>query len=141
MNEILTQLMAALIPIFGTILTALVSWAALEFAKYIKTKTKNELAYNAVATICDATETTVAKFNQTVIPELKKRAADGKLSRSDINEVKKMAMIEVKKQIPDAIDAAARMSVNSITDLITGKIEKAVGESKSNLASILTARR
>ena len=130
MDEFLATMTTALVPILGTVITALVSWGAVELTRYIKTKTKNEAAQNAIALICDAAETTVAKFNQTVIPILKEKAADGKLTKADIIAVKEAAMLEVKKQIPAVVDSAAKMSVTSINELIAGKIEKAVGERK-----------
>ena len=130
MDEFLATLTTALVPIIGTLLTALVSWGTVELTKYIKTKTKNETAHNAISVICDTVETTVAKFNQTVIPALKEKAADGKLTQADMSAIKQTAMREVRNQIPAAVNIAAHMSVLSVTELISGKIEKAVGERK-----------
>jgi len=121
----------ALIPGFGTILTALVFWGLFELTRYVKTKTKNEAVNDAVLHVCDTVETTVRELEQTLVPQIKKAAADGKISGEEARELKEVALRKVKDQIPEKIAKTAEMAVNSVDKLIRAKIENAVFELKT----------
>jgi len=118
-------------PVFGTLLTALVSWGAIEFTKYVRSKTKSEVANAAISQICHIAKTTVAELNQTMVSEMQKAAADGKITKDEARILKTMAVRKIKDQIPDAVERAAKLSVNSVSVLIDGEVEKAVGEAKN----------
>ena len=117
-------------PVLGTVVTGLVSWGIIELTKYVKTKTKNEMANNAVSQICQTVKTTVAELNQTIVPEMQKAATDGKITKDEARNLKNTAIEKINKQIPGAIEQAALLSVNSVSALIEAEIEKAVGETK-----------
>ena len=118
-------------PVLGTVVTGLVSWGVVELTKYVRTKTKNEMANNAVSQICQTVQTTVADLNQTMVPAMQKAAVDGKITKEDAIVLKNLAVEKINKQIPGAIEQAALLSVNSISALIEAEIEQAVGEAKS----------
>lgn len=117
-------------PVLGTIAMGLVSWGAVEATRYIKTKTKNEMAHNAVSQICQTVKTTVAELNQTIVPKMQAAAADGKITKDEAIILKTMALTKINKQIPGAIEQAALLSVNSVSALIDSQVEKTVGEAK-----------
>jgi hypothetical protein len=117
-------------PVLGTIMTGLVSWGAIEITKYIRTKTKNEAAHNAISQICHTVETTVVELNQTMVPAMQKAATDGKITKEEAEELKDLAMERINNQIPIAMKQTANLAVNSVSALISGEIEKAVGEAK-----------
>lgn len=131
MESMLAILAGAFAPILGAIATGLVSWGAIEVTKYVKAKTKNEAANDAISHICHTVETTVANLNQTLVPALQKASADGKLTANDADYLKAAAIQSVKNQLPTAIENSARLAVNSVNDLVEAKIEQAVGEHKS----------
>lgn len=131
MESMLAVLAGAFAPILGAIATGLVSWGAIEVTKYVKSKTKNEAANDAISHICHTVETTVASLNQTLVPALQQAASDGKLTAKDGSMLKKIAMNKVRSQLPTAIENSARLAVNSVNGLVEAKIEQAVGEHKS----------
>lgn len=131
MDEIIAQVVTAFAPVVGLILASLVSWGTVELTRYVKSRTKSEAALSAVKQICAAADLTVAKINQKIVPALKQKSADGKLTDGDISYVKDIAMKEIRQQIPVAIKAAAHLSVESVTTLIENQVEKSVGEQKA----------
>lgn len=127
-------------PVLGTIAMGLVSWGAVEITKYIRTKTKNEMAHNAISQICQTVQTTVAELNQTMVPAMQKAAVDGKITKEEAGELKDLAMERINNQIPAAIKQAAKLAVNSVSVLIEAEIEKTVGEAKSTERPLSTIR-
>ena len=128
---ILGALTQALIPVGGAIITTLVSWGLLEAKNYIKSKTQNETVNDAVGHVCHTVETVVADLEQTVAAGYKNMNTDGKLTKDQATALKNIAMDRVKNQIPQAIADTAALAVNSLEELISSKIEKAVLEMKS----------
>jgi len=117
-------------PVLGTIVTGLVSWGVVELTKYVRTKTKNEMANQAISQICQTVQATVADLKQTMVPAMQKVAADGKITKEDATVLKNLAVEKINKQVPKAIEQAALLSVNSVSALIEAEIERAVGETK-----------
>ena len=130
MENFLAVFVSSFAPVLGTLMVALVSWGTVEATKYIRTKTKNEIAHNAISQICDTVKTIVSELNQTVVPAMQKAAADGKLTKEDAITLKNMAVMKINEQVPIAIEKAAALAVNSIPALINAEVEKAVGEAK-----------
>ena len=130
MEAFFAVFVGSLAPVLGTIMTGLVSWGAIEATKYVRTKTKNEAANDAISHICHTVKTTVAGLNQTMVPALQAAAADGKLTKADGEMLKNAAVQQVKYQIPAEVEKSAKLAVNSVNDLIDAKIEQAVGEQK-----------
>ena len=130
MEAFLAIFASSFAPVLGTVMVGLASWAGVEATKYVRTKTKNEAANDAISHICHTVQTTVADLNQTMVPALQKAAADGKLTRADGKTLKTIAFGKVKDQIPTAVEQSARLAVTSVNDLISAKIEQAVGEGK-----------
>lgn len=133
MEEFFALFVNSFAPVLGTAMTVLVSWGTIELTRYVRSKTKNETANAGVKRICDMARTTVAELNQTLVPAMRKVAADGKLTQADAAYLKKLALEKVKKQIPIAIEQAANLAVNSISALAEAEIEKAIGETKGGL--------
>ena len=128
---ILGALAQALIPVGGTIIITLVSWGLLEAKNWIKSKTNNEKVNDAVGHVCHTVETVVADLEQTVAKYYKENNEDGKLSKDQAKALKNMAEAKVNALIPQAIADTAALAVNSLQDLISAKIEKAVLEMKN----------
>ena len=130
MDAFLAIFFSSFAPVLGTLMTGLISWAAVEITKYVRTKTKNDTANDAISHICHTVSTTVAELNQTMVPAMQKAAADGKLTSSDAAMLKRLAEQKINSQIPAAISTAAKLAISSISNLIDGKIEQAVADQK-----------
>lgn len=130
MEAFLAIFISSFAPVLGTLMTGLISWAAVEITKYVRTKTKNDTANDAISHICHTVSTTVAELNQTMVPAMQKAAADGKLTSSDAAMLKRLAEQKINSQIPAAISTAAKLAISSISNLIDGKIEQAVADQK-----------
>jgi len=132
MKEVLmAQLAAELAPVAATLLSALASWGMYELAKFVRTKTKNEAANDAVTHITETANTTVEELEQTLVPAFKEAASDGKLSKEDRAKLKDLAVRKVNSQIPDKMNKLASQIVNSVDRFIRAKIEKAVLDLKN----------
>jgi len=129
METIIASLVSTLGPIALTLLSGLVSWGLLELTKYVRTKTKNEAVNNAVSHICHTVDTTVKELAQTTARDYKADNPAG-LTKEAKQILKTLAVAKVKDQIPAAITKTAGMAVNSVEQLISAKIEKAVFELK-----------
>jgi hypothetical protein len=129
----LSLFMNAILPVLGTILSGLVTWGAAAGTNYVRQKTKNEAAVNAMERISHTAQTVVDNLNQTLVPAMKEAAEDGRLSSDDIARLKNTALNNVKSQVPEAVQTAATLAVNSVRDLISAKIEQAVGKAKKEL--------
>ena len=134
MEAFLAIFISSFAPVLGTLIIGLISWAAVEITKYVRTKTKNDTANDAISHICHTVSTTVAELNQTMVPAMQKAAADGKLTSSDAAMLKRLAEQKINSQIPAAISTAAKLAISSISNLIDGKIEQAVADQKGQKA-------
>ena len=145
METILPIIMPILIqyflPVLGTILAGLLSWGLAELAKFIRVKTRNENTREALLSICDLVDTTVAELEQTMVPVLKQKTADGKLTAGEAEELKATAVDKIRSQLPAAMETAARLSVNSINRFIEANVERAVLNSKNSFPATLIRNR
>lgn len=130
MESFLISLGGALAPTIATIVAGLVSWMAVEATKYVRAKTRSGAANDAVSHICNTVETVVANLNQTMVPALQEATKDGKLTKANGEILKTIAVQAIQSQIPAAVERSAKLAVNSVNDLISAKIEQAVGKQK-----------
>lgn len=130
MKEVLIQMTSDLVPVLATLLSALVSWILFEVTKFVRNKTKNEAANDAVTHITETVNTTVKELQQTLVPAFLEMAKDGKLSPEDKSKLKDLAIKKVNEQLPDKMTKSAQGVVNSIDQFIKAKIEQAVLELK-----------
>jgi len=125
-----TSLIQTIAPIAGTVISALSSWALLEFRKYIATKTKNEQVNAAMTRITETTKTVVDNITQTLAGNLKSAAENGKLTGRQMADLKLQAYNTVIEQVPMAVRLIAMDAVESVPKMIQAKIEQAVLRSK-----------
>lgn len=128
LTPFLTQ---TIIPVFGTIFTALFSWGAAETVKYVRTKTKNEAVNDAISHVVHTVETTVREVEQSVRPKLIEAVEEGKLTDAKARQIKNIAIGKINAQVPSAIKAVAEKGVNSLSDFISAQVEKAVHDMKA----------
>ena len=134
MEFLMPVFVEAVLPLVGTVVSALVAWGLFELKKFVAQKTTSAAVNDAVAHIAHTTETVVKKMEQTVVANIKDMAADGKMDKAEVkralSQVKENAMFEIRAQVPAAIQTTAGMAVNSLTQLISDKIEAVKLENK-----------
>src|SRR4051812_43529929 len=82
----------------------MLTWLGVEGAKWLKARTGNENLAAALTRLTDTVNTVVAEVQQTIVTELRKKAADGQLSAQDIAEVKAAALERIRKYLgPDGV--------------------------------------
>ena len=129
-EALMAQLVSELIPVLVPIISGLISWGLVEFSKYMRTKTKNESANDAITHVTETISTVVTELEQTMVPAMKERAKDGKLDEVDRQALKAIAIEKVSSQIPDKMQKLTGLFVNSFEKFISSKIEKAVSDLK-----------
>ncbi len=122
------DILALLIPAFGSILSALASWGMFEGTRYLRSKTKSDTAKHALDILSTTTGSVVHELEKTVVAEYKK---DGKLTPENIAHIKDAALSKIKNQLPIVIQKTAGQAVLSLDDFIKGQIEKSVKEMKA----------
>ena len=118
---------------------AILAWLGLQGSRWLKAKTGNEALSGAMVRLADAVNTAVGELQQTIVNGLKERAADGKLSAEDVEQVKRLALAKVVAYLGEhGLEALARqldMDDHGISALIGAKIEAAVLSMKSPAAT------
>lgn len=119
-------LIKAVLPVAGTVASALISYAAFEFKRYLSKKTKMDAANDAISHIEKTAITVVRDIEQSLMPAYERMSATGKLTDEFRTALKNIAIKRVKEQIPVELEALAKYAVKNIDDLIKNKIEGAV---------------
>uniref|UniRef100_A0A6H1ZBU4 Holin n=1 Tax=viral metagenome TaxID=1070528 RepID=A0A6H1ZBU4_9ZZZZ len=117
-----TELLKTLVPILVSVVGILVSWGLAELSGYIRSKTRNENALKAMEDISALVRTTVSEVGET----FKKAAADGKITSDEGRQMKALAILKVKDQIPPLVEKHALLAVNNLNDFIASRIEREV---------------
>jgi nucleoid-associated protein YejK len=126
MDEILKQLMSIIAPTVVTAVGVVLTWGLNELRRFVRGRTDNEAIdfsfkqFNFIATGA------VKKAEQ----EMKKYAADGKITKEEAAKIKDTVFNEVKKQIPERTEVMLRRGVNDLDDLINTRIEEIVYNEK-----------
>ena len=125
-SSFVTDLITMAAPYAASIITGLISWGLYEISKYVRSKTKNELALTALDQISATVETTVKDLQQTLVPALKQAAADGVISKADAQGLKAAAVLRVKNQLQPKVIKNAEVLISDVDALIQSLIEKNV---------------
>lgn len=87
MEEAQSQIVEAVLALVGV----LVSWAAVSARNWLKAKVKNEYVQQLLLRLSDAVEIGVRQVSQTLLPEIRKAAADGKITEEEALQLRLMA--------------------------------------------------
>ena len=132
-QELVSQVVAALLPILQLLVVALVGWAAKEVAGFIAQRIKNEALKAALDRLNVTVFDVVLDVEQTVVSKLKDASAGGKpITDAVWADVKDTAIAKVKALLGPA-GIAKLLSVLGITDvdnLIATKVESHVAQLK-----------
>lgn len=127
MESVLTSMAVQILaPIAVSVASAVIIWALGEGARWVRTKTKNEQVASAIDRLSYTAATTVAELEQALVPALKKRAADGKLSAKDRRQLQALAVSKIKARLAPAVQQQAGQAIADLDGWLQAKIEQAV---------------
>lgn len=126
---------------FGGLLSALILAGlrrlAKELTSWLGQKAMNEKIKGALVLATDAVVQSVSDIQHSVVDELKKAAADGKLTAEEIANVKTLAVVKAKQNLGESglklVQSALGFTVEELEIWLSGRIEAVVLESKKQL--------
>ena len=137
MSETIIKMLSDLLPVVGTLLTAILGWVSIQAERYIRAKISNSYAQNALIRLNETAEIVVKELSQTYVDGLKEKTADGKLTEEEKRQLKEMAVTKMKSYL--GVEGLKLlkyiMGGDDIAGLLSGAIERKVCESK--LGSLL----
>lgn len=130
-GELLKVAIEALTPV----LLAVVSWLGYQASQLISTKVKNGRAKAVLNRLAEATTTTVSALQQTVVAAMKEKAADGKLTPEEVEELKELALDEIVKHLGGDTGAAKQakalgLDMEAFESMIETKVEASIADRK-----------
>lgn len=87
MEEAQSQIVEAVLALVGVF----VSWAAMSARNWLKAKVQNEYVQQLLLRLADAVEIGVRQVSQTLLPEIRKAAADGKITEEEALQLRLIA--------------------------------------------------
>jgi hypothetical protein len=101
-DTIVGILVSNLAPALATLVAAAASWAILQLAGWLRTRTKAEWARALEARLADHVATAVRSTEQTLRPTLAAAAADGRVTAEEARQLREVALAAVKAQLGGA---------------------------------------
>jgi hypothetical protein len=135
MQETISQIMAIVGPTLVTAIGIFVTWGLNELRKFVKSKTNNEAVDLAFKQLDKIASSAVIRAELT----MKEFAADGKITKNEAVQIKKIVFDEVKRQIPKGKAVMLKKCVNDVDDLIDSKIEEIVYKVKQERVNQIPA--
>lgn len=120
--ELLVTIVIALLGLAGAYITVYIS----KLTKNLQEKTKAEVLNNALERLENLAVTTVTAIEQTLAEELREAVKDGKVDRSELEQLGTVAFQRVKTELGDSTIEALEGTFGDINTLIRDKIEEAV---------------
>jgi len=131
MESILTSMaIQILAPIAVSVASALIIWLLGEAGRWVRTKTQNEKVINAMDRLTCTAATTVAELEQALVPALKARTEDGKLTARERGQLQRLALEKIKTRLTPAIQQQAGLAIADLDSFLQAKIEQAVLQMK-----------
>lgn len=128
------QILAVLVPVLGTILTAGITWAGAKLVSLINAKTKNEYLKGALVRAEQAVQTAVLEVKQTYVDAIKEASADGTLTPQEAAAARMKALDKAKSYLGTSglamLINVLGMDSSMLDSFIGGKIEAAVASGK-----------
>jgi len=120
-------MMDVLTPLLSTLLVTLVSAAVAYGIKFLKSKTDDQLLWNAAGAIGEAANATVAELNATLKKELQ---ASGGLTKENAERIKAEAVTRTKAMLSTQATKVASKVIVDLDGYIAGKVEEGVTRAK-----------
>jgi len=127
MNDIVLRLFTDyVLPVLGAAILAVGGYGITLLNK----KLKNEQIRQSLSQLSIITKSVVEDLNQTMVPMLKEKAADGKLSQVDIQSLQDMALAMIKSQMQDELLDLLSKNTIDVDQRISTEIESQVFQAK-----------
>ncbi len=125
--DVVSDLLVVTLPI----ITAGATYALGAFGIYLTNKYRNNKLMQAVALLDQVVIEVVKELNQTLVSELKKAKADGKLTPDEVAQIRSKAVEMVISRLGSGIVEILLKYFGSLTELVVTKIEAAVYDLKT----------
>jgi len=127
MNDIVLRLFTDyVLPVLGAAILAVGGYGITLLNK----KLKNEQIRQSLSQLSIITKSVVEDLNQTMVPMLKEKIADGKLSQEDIQSLQDMALAMIKSQMQDELLDLLSKNTIDVDQRISTEIESQVFQAK-----------
>lgn len=126
LKVITDSLVNGMLPVAATFLVTIISM----FLNNLRQKIKTEKGYKALEALGKVAQEVVGNLNQTIVGDIKK--ARRKLKDSDVDELKEIALHEVRYISQNSVLNDAKFVVNDLTKYIEINIEDAVRKQRTN---------
>lgn len=133
-HSLLAQILTAALPLF----LAGLAWLGKRVDAWLAAKTENQLLEGFLVWLDHLVFSAVKELAQTLVPEYQKKTVDGKLTKAEAAELKRLAIATVKKRLGAlGLAKAAKLGFaeSALEDLIGGRVEAAVHDLKRAAAS------
>lgn len=132
-GDVGVRLIEILLPIIGTLITALIGLGVAYLNKHIQ-KIGNEVARDSLeAAICElyrVASDAVKHTNQVYVDDIKKAREDGKLTEEERREAMQKAQMYFVRQIPDGVEDILEEFLGPIENWLEDYLEVHVGQEK-----------
>lgn len=119
-----------ILEILSPVLLAALTWAAAKAAELVRAKVKNEYLKGVLVRLDDAVFTAVKELQQSVVDEIKRASADGKITDEEKRRIKEKALTTVKSHLGNKglAELAKILGLNGggLDGLLSSKVEAAV---------------
>jgi len=125
-GNLMQELGLTLVPILGSI----VAYVLITIARYIATSSNNQIVKAALTNLEQIIFSTVTALSQTMVDDLKRNKANGKLTVEEAGLIKDKAISSIKNQVGSKDMEILAKYFSSIDELIDNMIEEKVAENK-----------
>lgn len=135
MRDAMSQLAPSIIELVIALVALAVGYARSGLRELIAAKTSEGVTRKALLITSDTVMSLVMQAQQTIVSELRKDLADGKITpeefRNSLRVVRDSVLVAAKGVVGDKLGAALGISSEAVGELLEAKIEAAVPVAKS----------
>lgn len=124
------SIMAQVAPVLVTLVLLLVGWAVGEGIRYLRERVKDTIFARAFAVLETTIDAIVKDLQNTLAEDFKNAAADGKLTREELNIIKDKAVALVMAQIPATLQKILEAYLGPLAQYVASRIEARMYELK-----------
>lgn len=125
-DDVLTTVIQILVPILATALGTVLIALANTIATYFKQRTSSNVLNHYIDLLESVVVDVVMGLNQTTVQQIKDAAADGKLTKEEVDTISAQALESVKQILGVKALEILKITFEDVDALITNKIEHAV---------------
>lgn len=116
-------IVAQVAPVLATLVLLLAGWAVGEGIRYLRERVKDTVFGRAFAVLETTIDTIVKDLQNTLAEDFKNAAADGKLTREELDIIKGKAVALVMARIPVALQKILEAYLGPLAQYVASRIE------------------